>query len=126
MIDHALSVLSVQAQVSTYCFLLKNLGNSYFCGGRPQKTLCFTCPERRAARLDALEPSKSIEIIEAFSDISRILLLCDAIERIRTRLRAIWRYLGVILGSFWRRLGSFWDRLGAILESSGVNRDAFH
>ena len=54
------------------------------------------------------------------------MLLCDAIERIRTRLRAIWRHLGVLWGSLSRRLGLFWDRLGAILESSGVYRDALH
>ena len=35
----ALSVLSVQAQVSTYCFFYrKNEENVHSCAGRPQKT----------------------------------------------------------------------------------------
>ena len=50
-------------------FYRENRGKSHFCAGRPQKTSYFTCPERHAAQLDALEPSKSIGNIEVFCDV---------------------------------------------------------
>ena len=64
MIVHALSVLSVQAQVSTIAFLSrKNQEKSHFGARRAHKTSYFTYLERLLARRDVLDTLKSIEYI---------------------------------------------------------------
>ena len=86
-------------------FHRENRGKSHFCAGRPQKTSYFTCPERHAARWDALGPSKSIENMMVFSDFH--VFCCSptpsnaqapVLEPFGSHLEPFWCHLGVILG----------------------------
>ena len=123
-------------------FYRKNWENSHFCAGRPQKTSYFTCPERHAARLDALGPSKSIENIDVFSDF--YVFCCsptpsNAQETVLEPFRShpFWCHFGAIwepifwtsravttgpeaLEAFGSHLGAIWSHFGVILGSIGT------
>ena len=106
MIVHALSVLSVQAQVSTYRFLSKN-DISAVVALKKHSVLRV----RSAMRRDwtPRNPQKVLKIsmfLAIFTYDGCSPTPSNAQEAVLEPLRAIWSHFGVILGSFWGHLGA--------------------